>query len=129
MQEITLFSLQQHVGPYESWPRESELLRGGGKTGTQVPGYVIEAQYHHERGFLLVTSWDCPYEEAQTFLLLTPELRVLSAKTIGAAYASIWLKSHEPLDSHSVLFHCSNDITIMATVTPQGTLALTVTSQ
>ena len=65
------FSLAKHVGPYEHWPARTALLCDGVPTGTQIEGYVIEAQYRCEAGHLLITSFDCPFEESNSFTLLT----------------------------------------------------------
>ncbi len=116
MEKIDLFTLAEHTGPYESWPLKTELIEQGKPTGKKVPGFVLEAQYRHNAGYLLVTSWDCPFEEAQTFLLLSPGLDVLFKKTIGAPYASIWMEGHEIVDESTVLFHCDGNLDIRATV-------------
>ena len=124
MKTVHRFELAKHEGPYESWPQTTELIKDGVATGKRIPGYIIEAQYAHTNGFLLVTSWDCPYEEAQSFLLLSHELDLLSEETVGGAYASVGLEGHEPVNEDTVMFHCDGDLDILATVASANTLRL-----
>ena len=124
MQRLNVFELAKHEGPYESWPQTTELIQDGVPTGKRIPGYIIEAQYAHTNGFVLVTSWDCPYEEAQSFLLLSNELDLLFEETIGGAYASVWMEGHEPVNEQAVMFHCDGDLDILATVDSGNTLRL-----
>lgn len=125
MKALNTFELARHDGPYDSWPLRTGLIRNGSATGKAIPGFVIEAQYEYRDGFLLVTSWDCPFEEAQTFLLLSRELDVLAEETIGAAYASVWMEGHEPIDDRAVLFHCDGDLDVLAKVDSANRLVLT----
>ena len=60
MHRLNVFELAKHEGPYELWPQTTELIKDGVPTGKKIPGYIIEAQYAHTNGFVLVTSWDCP---------------------------------------------------------------------
>jgi len=116
MKPIANFTLAKHTGEYEHWPLVTELIRSGVPTGKYVPGYVLEAQYEHNGYFLLATSWDCLFEEAQTFLLLSPGLDVIQKHSIGAAYVSIWLEGHDPIAENSVMFHCDGDLDVEVTV-------------
>jgi hypothetical protein len=116
MERLDVFSLAAHAGPYESWPLETPLLRDGVATGVLVRGYVIEAQYRCGERFLLVTSWDCPYEEAQEIQLLGPDLRVLSRRSVGAPYCTVLVYGHEPLDAHTLLLHCGPGLDVRVRV-------------
>jgi hypothetical protein len=116
MEPIDIFSLEKHDGPYESWPLTSELRRRGEPTGARVPGYVIEAQYRCGDRYLLATSWDCPFEEMQTFVLLSSELKVLARRDYGAAYATVWMTGHVPIGPDTVVFHCNNGCDVLITV-------------
>src|SRR5262245_37672935 len=116
MTPIHIFSLAKHDGPYEAWPPMTALFRHGQTTGAKVPGYIIEAQYQCGDRYLLATSWDCPFEEMQTFVLLSSKLRVLSERNYGAQYASVWMTGHEPVGPDTVAFHCCNAFDIIITV-------------
>lgn len=124
MKQIDIFTLAQHTKEYDKRPLETELLREGQPTGKKVPGYVLEAQYEHENYYLIVTSWDCPFEEAQTFLLLSYDLDVLSEKTIGAAYATVWMEGHKAVGVNSALFNCDGDLDVLATILSNGRLKI-----
>ena len=65
--------------------------------------------------YLIVTSWDCPYEESQEFILLSQDLTVLCKKHIGHIYSTVLIESHKPIAEDQVLFHCNNDIDILVT--------------
>ncbi len=116
MQEISFFSFQQQTGPYETWSLCSELIMDGEKTGKYIPGFVIGAQYAYKDLYLIVTSWDCPYEESQEFILLSKDLTVLCKKHIGHIYSTITLESHEAVAEDQVLFNCNDDIDILVTI-------------
>ncbi len=107
MQAISHFSLAQHPGAYETWPRTTRLFANGVATGAEVPGYVIEGQYRCAPGFLLILSQDCPFEESNTFMLLSPDLRVLAQAEVGAPYSSFLLHAHWPRDENSLCLHYS----------------------
>jgi hypothetical protein len=84
-----MFSLARHTGPYEAWPLKTPLLIHGAHTGISVPGYVLLAQFSTLEYHLLVTDYDCPFEERTEFILLDKDkTRVLDCRDIGGAYAS-----------------------------------------
>lgn len=105
MQPIHNFSLQQHQGPYETWPRRTALLFQGDATGTEIPGYVIEAQYRCDAGYLIITSQDCPFEESNEFVLLDADFRIIARKQLLAPYAGYLLQAHWPLTHNSLRLH------------------------
>jgi hypothetical protein len=99
------FSLAKHEGPYEHWPVKTALLCDGVPTGTQIEGCVIEAQYRCAHGHLLITSFDCPFEEANSFTLLDDRFQVLAEAKLGVMYGSFLLNAHWPLDGHTLHLH------------------------
>jgi hypothetical protein len=60
MRAIKSFTLEQHSGPYETWPGRTRLFVNGDDAGTKASGFIIEAQYECEQGYILITSQDCP---------------------------------------------------------------------
>lgn len=115
MKSTSLLSLKKHSSPYEKWQLKSELLKDGKRTGKYVPGFVIEAQYVYKDHYLIVTSWDCAFEESQEFLLLSKKLDVLSKKHVGEIYSTVWIESHEVVADDQVLFHCNGDLDVLIT--------------
>ena len=115
MKEITVFSFKPQPGAYETWSLCSELIMNEKRTGKYVPGFVIGAQYAYKHLYLIVTSWDCLYEESQEFILLSKDLTVLCKKHVGHIYSTILLESHEAVAEDQVLFHCNNKIDILVT--------------
>jgi hypothetical protein len=63
----------------------SPLLAGGDVVG-QVAGRRIEAQFTDGRHHLLFVTWDSPYEEELTILLLDERLRIRDRRRLGAAW-------------------------------------------
>lgn len=110
MEPIDCFRLATHSGPYTSWPERTRLLRDGVETTTQVPGYEIEAQYRTGGGFLLVTSFDCPFEESNAFLLLDDRLNVIGKRELLAPYGSFLLHAHWPIDASTLALHYYDDL-------------------
>lgn len=63
----------------------SPLLAGGDVVG-QVEGSRIEAQFTDGRHHLLFVTWDSPYEEELTILLLDERFRVRHRRRLGGAW-------------------------------------------
>jgi hypothetical protein len=94
VEKIKRFSLATHEGAYETWPLQTALYFDGRATGTSIPGFVIEAQYSCGDTYLIITSWDCPYEESNEFLLLDLDFRQVARQQLGAWYDSFLLERH-----------------------------------
>jgi hypothetical protein len=91
MQPVDAFRLATHAGPYDTWPARTPLLHADGRpTGRTVPGYTLLHQFRVGDDWLLLTDWDCPYEEATEVLLLDAQLRLVARRSFGAPYAS-WM--------------------------------------
>lgn len=105
MKKITSFSLEKHEGAYELWPRRTRLFFDGVDTGTKIPGFTIEAQYECDDGYLLITSQDCPFEESNDFMLLTPAFRLIAHKDLCEPYESFLLHAHWPISENSIRLH------------------------
>ncbi|MBN8481583.1 MAG: hypothetical protein J0L88_08345 [Xanthomonadales bacterium] len=118
MQVVNRFELEAHAGPYESWPRDSRLRVDGRVVDVRVPGYVIDAQYRVGDEYLLVTSFDCPYEEASAFVLLDASSRMRARRTLGAATASYLLADHWPIDAATLGLHYHGDLFFTLHVAP-----------
>ena len=115
MKKISCFSFNSQPGAYDTWSLCSELILNEKPTGKYVPGFVMGAQYAYKNLLLIVTSWDCPYEESQEFILLSKDLTVLCKKHIGHIYSTVVIESHEAIAEDQVLFHCNDDVDILVT--------------
>ncbi|MDF3086028.1 hypothetical protein [Burkholderia sola] len=92
MKPVDCFALATHDGPYEAWPTRTDVLVDGARSGLAVSGYVLLRQFEAPAAYLLVTDYDCPFEEAVTFTLVSKgPLKVLAQRTVGAMYASCHL--------------------------------------
>jgi hypothetical protein len=92
MEALTCFSLQTHHGDYASWPGKSQLFMNGDVLPTNIPGYTLLHQFATTSGYLLITDYDCPYEEATEFILLDSAFKIIDRRSVGAAYASYALE-------------------------------------
>jgi hypothetical protein len=110
MELINTFSLARHTGEYSTWPLASRLLFEGRDTGTAIKGYAIEAQYRWREGYLLITSWECPFEESNNFTLLDKHFRPVATCELGAMYASFLLIKHWPVSAHELRLHYDDNI-------------------
>lgn len=70
MRAIDFFALQQHQGDYHQWPKTTLLYYRGESLGIHIPGYVIEQQFAFKHYYLLLTIWDCPFEEGYEVVVL-----------------------------------------------------------
>jgi Domain of unknown function (DUF4166) len=99
MQSINEFSLQIHSGPYEKWPTKSFLYRHGEATKTRLAGYTLLHQFALNEHYLLISDFDCPFEEATVFSLLDQALKIVATRTFSAPYSSWFLTKLELADS------------------------------
>jgi hypothetical protein len=98
------FALEKHTGAYEAWPLQSRLIVDGVMQSVVLPGYDLLYQFETSYGFLLVTDFDCPFEQTTCFTLLSPALDTLASRSFGAWYISFWLDSLSWVDERKLLF-------------------------
>ncbi|VWC10495.1 virulence factor [Burkholderia seminalis] len=97
MQPVDRFALDTHDGPCETWPSRTHVLVDGVRSALAVSGYVLLRQFETPAAYLLVTDYDCPFEEAVTFTLVSKDpMRVRARRTVGAMYASCRLDAEHP---------------------------------
>jgi hypothetical protein len=118
MHPISLFSLETHDGPYEAWPKKTRLFANGGDTGKSVSGYVVEAQYRCAAGHLLITSYDCPYEEANDFLLLNDRFETIAKTSLGMMYNTFLLAKHRPRSDMALELDYGDGLEYILTISP-----------
>lgn len=109
MKPITRFALEKHDGPYETWPLRSRLSLDGKLTDISLPGYTLLHQFETSNGYILVTDYDCPYEEITNFALISKQLRVQSCRWLGWMYETFLLERIEWIDDRTfTAFFCGN---------------------
>ncbi len=96
IEALSCFSLARHDGPYDTWPDATRLFFEQRDTGRKLRGFALEAQFRVDDRYLLVTSYDCPFEELTRFYLLDARFRILGHVWKGWAYTSWLLKSITP---------------------------------
>ena len=133
MHAISGFSLEQHPGEYANWPAKTRLYFQGKALNCWISGYVIEAQYQvtafdradSDACFLLLCSFDCPFEEANSFTLLSSEFQILATAELGAPYATFLLQRQQWLDDrHLALEYAEQDRYILELSLRTGWLKL-----
>src|SRR5262245_49951435 len=107
MKPIDRFTLEKHDGPYESWPLRSRLFLDGKPTGISLPGYSLLQQVETPDGYILVTDYDCPFEEITNFALVSKKLRLQSCRWLGWMYETVLLERIEWNDDRTftAFFH------------------------
>jgi hypothetical protein len=115
MKEISSFSFKPQPGPYETWSLCSELIKDDKRTGKYIPDFMIGAQHTYKDLYLIVTSWNYPFEKSQEFIFLSKDLTVMCKKHIGHIYSTILLEDHEAIAEDQVLFHCNDEMDILVT--------------
>ena len=103
MKSIDRFTLETHEGPYEKWPLRSRLSIDGQPTGVTLPGYQLLCQFEAPDGYVLVTDYDCPFEEATSFALVSKQLRLKSCRTVGWMYETFILERIEWQDERTFI--------------------------
>lgn len=96
IEAISDFNLERHDGPYHTWPDATRLFFQERDTGRKLRGFTLEAQFRVDNRYLLVTSYDCPFEELTRFYLLDDRFRTLGHVWKGWAYTSWLLKAITP---------------------------------
>jgi len=109
MKPINRFTLEKHDGPYETWPLRSRLSLDGKSTDISLPGYALLHQFETSNGYILVTDYDCPYEEITNFALISKQLHVQSCRWLGWMYETFLLDRIEWIDDRTfTAFFCGN---------------------
>lgn len=112
IEEIKKFSLAKHEGPYENWPSKTDLFFDGKPTGKKIDGYVIEKQFKIDDYYLIITSYDCPFEETNNFILLNNNFSVEHKKWIGRPYNSFCIKDAVPINDYKILILFIGDLKV-----------------
>ena len=120
MKPIDRYGLEPHAGPYASWPTTSVLRVDGKQTPTRVPGFVIEAQYAASIGDVLITSFDCPFEESNAFVLLDEAHSIIAQASLIVPYASFLLHEHWVIDDWTLGLHYHEGLFYTLRVIPRG---------
>jgi hypothetical protein len=120
MEKVALFSLETHSGAYKTWPTKSGLFVDGKPTGKKLPGYVIEAQYKCSEGYLVITSFDCLYEESNAFVLLDSSFDVVAHTQLGVPYATFLIEEHWPINENAIQVRYHGDILYMLSIEETG---------
>ncbi len=109
MKPITRFTLETHDGPYDKWPLRSRLFLDGNSTGISLPGYTLLHQFETSHAYILVTDYDCPFEEITNFALISKQLRLQSCRWLGWMYETFLLERIEWIDDRTfTAFFCGN---------------------
>lgn len=100
LQPIHDYRLAEPPGDGAPRPLRTPLQYSDGRdTGSAVPGFVLLHQFRVGVETLLITDWDCPYEEATEVMLLDAAHRLVARRSFGAMYSSWALREVEVVDA------------------------------
>ena len=111
MQPITAFSLLTvRTDGLELNPLKMPLYFNGQHTHTFITGRVIEGQYrcvlpNKTSGYLVITSFDCPFEESTEFSLLDEAFKIIATTSLAQMYDSFLLYAHWPMADNRLRLH------------------------
>ncbi|MCL1089866.1 hypothetical protein L2744_09635 [Shewanella profunda] len=111
MQPITGFSLLAECKDgLEPDPLKMPLYFNGQQTHTFIAGLVIEGQYrcvlpNKTSGYLVITSFDCPFEESTEFSLLDDTFALVTKTSLAQLYDSFLLYAHWPMADNRLRLH------------------------
>lgn len=111
MQPITGFSLLTvRTDGLELNPLKMPLYFNGQHTHTFIAGLVIEGQYrcvlpNKTLGYLVITSFDCPFEESTEFSLLDEGFKLIATTSLAQMYDSFLLHLHWPIADNRLRLH------------------------
>lgn len=117
---VNRFRLERYDRSGNSRPLCSPLYDEAGRTETLIDGCELLHQFEVPDGYLLITDYDCPFEEKTCFTLLGPSLRILATRSIGGWYSSYLLKSVEWLDERHFLVEFYGGPLLEFTIRPWG---------
>ncbi len=102
MTPIDRFRLAVHPGEYATWPERTPLLSIDGATDLAILGYSLRHQFEVDGEFLLITDFDCPFEESTCMTLIDRDLRIRAERSLAVPYGSFQLEKVEVIDSRSL---------------------------
>ena len=111
MQPITGVSLLiARTDGLEPNPLKMPLYFNGQPTHTFIAGLVIEGQYrcvlsNKTSGYLVITSFDCPFEESTEFSLLDEGFQLIATTSLAQMYDSFLLYAHWPMTDNRLRLH------------------------
>ncbi|ASF16649.1 MULTISPECIES: hypothetical protein [Shewanella] len=106
MQPITAFTLRASDTEAITQP----LYFNQQATGVNIAGRQLEAQYrctlpNGTQGYLLLTSYDCPFEESTECSLLDASFKLVASRSLSQSYHSFLLYAHWPVADNGLRLH------------------------
>jgi hypothetical protein len=107
MHAIERFSLERHVGPYESWPRRTPVFDRGAPTQLAIRAYAAPAPVRGAWRIPARLDDDCPTRRFTTFCL--PERRscALLSRALARPALRFFLRAIEWIDERALSWRTS----------------------
>ncbi len=83
MKQISRFALDMEAVAQDPEATHAPLLVDGVRTPYKLEGVSLVDQYETERGYLLVTDYNDPWEELTVVTLLSKQLKPLASRLLG----------------------------------------------
>ncbi len=117
MEKVDIFALKPFDGRTENMLVCSQLDANGQNTDQIIPGVQIEGQYKCDAGYLLITNYDCPYQETDEFVLLNQHFEMIDRNWLG--FFSPLIFRHWPISDTAIRIHYYDDTYYTASVEHQ----------
>ncbi|MGL5667252.1 MAG: hypothetical protein ACRDD9_14075 [Shewanella sp.] len=106
MQPITAFTLRVSDTEVLTQP----LYFNQQATGANIAGRQLEAQYrctlpNGTQGYLLLTSYNCPFEESTECSLFDASFKLVASRSLSQSYHSFLLYAHWPVADNGLRLH------------------------
>jgi hypothetical protein len=114
------------LAPRSTSAGRSELWSEDGQLKGSVPGTHLEAQFavtvEGKAWYLLLTSYDSPFEEMLHILLVDEQGRLVEQGQLGGAYAPGMLKNLRVVSAERLRFDFQGPVTLIVHPKPRGWL-------
>lgn len=107
--KVQYFTLEKHEGDYETWPIKSQLYFKGIKTNIKIHGYDLLRQIDCGDYYLLITDYDCPFEEHTHVTILNKDLKIVADKGFSWIYNSFLMIDFKILHDHLFFLNFGED--------------------
>ncbi|MCL2912717.1 hypothetical protein L2725_02790 [Shewanella corallii] len=125
MTPIDKFSLHSREGMSGERALKSSLYFDGADTRLRVAGWLIERQFELADYYMLLNSWDCPFEEGCELLIISKDWNLVGSYSFQPFYNSLLLTDIKMLSAnrYELVFNDSERFELSVNYPRQGLLS------